>query len=269
MGTSNPLVTRKLTCLSDTSVIPFQPFIYGRTNFPLQMAVKYGVPLIMYGENGEVEYSGDINANVPNEKSKTTTIIIFQGYLQKHRRGSVSQKLIYHPSWRQVIAVLLKIIPKFIFSYYKFWDPQGNYYYCKQHTNFEPNPERSEGTFSKYTSLDDKIDGFHYYLSYIKFGIGRATSDTTHESRDDKITREEGVALVKRYDHEFPKKYFAEFWIIAQLAKMMLHEIIDSWQSSTFGRRGKKLEASPANMEKLDFLDDLSQLTLQFSSILR
>jgi hypothetical protein len=56
---------------------------------------------------------------------------------------------------------------------------------------------RSEGTYSKYASLDDKLDGFHYYLGFIKFGIGRCTSDTAHEIRDKHITREEGIALVK------------------------------------------------------------------------
>lgn len=61
LGTPNPQVTRKLTNLSFVHLgDPFQPFIYGQTNFPLHMAVKYNVQLIMYGENGEVEYGGDM-----------------------------------------------------------------------------------------------------------------------------------------------------------------------------------------------------------------
>ena len=49
-----------------------------------------------------------------------------------------------------------------------------------------------------------RVDGFHYYLGYIKFGIGRTSSDAAHEIRDEKITREEGVALVEKFDGEFP-----------------------------------------------------------------
>ena len=61
LGTPNGKVTRQLTNLAFTHLgDPFQPFIYGQTNFPLHMAVKYGVSLIMYGENGEVEYGGDM-----------------------------------------------------------------------------------------------------------------------------------------------------------------------------------------------------------------
>ncbi|HNN60936.1 MAG TPA: N-acetyl sugar amidotransferase, partial [Leptospiraceae bacterium] len=82
-----------------------------------------------------------------------------------------------------------------------------------------------------YASLDDKIDGFHYYLAYIKFGIGRATSDAAHEIRDGKITREEGVALVKRYDGEFPHKYFDEFLDYCNITEAEVHEVVDSWRS--------------------------------------
>jgi hypothetical protein len=116
-------------------------------------------------------------------------------------------------------------------SYYKYWDPQENYYYCHENTGFTANSERSEGTYSKYASLDDEIDGFHYYLSYIKFGLGRATSDAAHEIRDGKITREEGIALVKRFDHERPTKYFAEFLDFCSITELEVDAVIDSWRS--------------------------------------
>ena len=99
------------------------------------------------------------------------------------------------------------------FSFYKKWVPQEHYYYASEHTGFSANPGRSEATYSKYASLDDKTDGFHYYMSLIKFGIGRATSDAAHEIREGHISREEGVSLVNRYDEEFPKKNFKVLWI--------------------------------------------------------
>ena len=74
------------------------------------------------------------------------------------------------------------------YSYYHKWIPQENYYYSLENTGFTANPGRSEGTYSKYASLDDRLDGFHYYLAFIKFGIGRATSDAAHEIRDGHIT---------------------------------------------------------------------------------
>ena len=50
----------------------------------------------------------------------------------------------------------------------------------------------------------------HYYTTFMKFGIGRATYDAAQEIRNNHITREEWVGLVQRYDWEFPDKYFNE-----------------------------------------------------------
>ena len=96
-------------------------------------------------------------------------------------------------------------------GYYKKWDPQECYYYAVENTGFNSNPERTEGTYSKYSSIDDQIDPFHYYTTLIKFGIGRATYDASQEVRNGKITRDEAIYLVNKYDSEFPKDFFKEF----------------------------------------------------------
>ena len=97
-------------------------------------------------------------------------------------------------------------------SYYKKWSPQENYYFSKKNSDFQTNIDgRSEGTYSKFSSLDDKIDGQHYFTMYIKFGQGRAMNDACRDIRDGFITRKEALLLMKKYDGEFPKKYFKEF----------------------------------------------------------
>ena len=54
------------------------------------------------------------------------------------------------------------------------------------------------------------MDDLHYYTTLIKFGIGRATFDASQEIRSEDITRDEGMALVKRYDQEYPKRFLFE-----------------------------------------------------------
>jgi N-acetyl sugar amidotransferase len=234
LGTPNPQVTKKLTHLSFKYLgDPFQPFIYGQTNFPLHMAVKNNVKLIMYGENGEVEYGGDMrNALRPTRDVQDHDGHYFSGlppeFWADHGISLADLYPFMAPKFHEIEKNKTEI---HFLGYYKFWDPQENYYYCHEHTGFTANTERSEGTYSKYASLDDEIDGFHYYLSYIKFGIGRATSDTAHEIRDGKITREEGVALVKRYDHESPKKYYKDFLDFCSITDQEVNEVIDSWRS--------------------------------------
>jgi len=96
-------------------------------------------------------------------------------------------------------------------GYFEKWDPQECYYYAVDNSGFEPSYERSIGTYSRYTEIDDKIVPFHFYTTLIKFGIGRCTYDASQEIRNSKITRDEGIKLVERFDTEFPERYFKEF----------------------------------------------------------
>ena len=116
-------------------------------------------------------------------------------------------------------------------GYYLRWTPQEAYYYAVEHCGFEANPVRTEGTYSKYNSLDDKIDGFHYYTTWIKFGIGRATYDASQEIRNSHITREEGVALVRRFDGEFPARYFDEVMKYLEIDPEFFMGLVDSARS--------------------------------------
>jgi N-acetyl sugar amidotransferase len=240
LGTPDGKVTRKLTRLSTQHLgDPFQPFIYGQTNYPLHMAVKHNVALIMYGENGEVEYGGDMqNAQRPTREIKDHDKHYFSGlppeFWIEHGVSMADLRPFMAPSYESIRANKTEI---HFLGYYKFWDPQENYYYCRENTGFEPNTERSSGTYSKYASLDDRIDGFHYYLGYIKFGIGRTTSDAAHEIRDGKITREEGIALVQRYDGELPQKYYQEFLDYCDITDDEFQAIVDSWRSDHLWRK--------------------------------
>jgi hypothetical protein len=241
LGTPNGQVTRYLAHLAFRHLgDPFQPFIYGQANFPLHMAVKHGVSLIMYGENGEVEYGGDLkNAFKPTRDIQDHDKHYFSGlppeFWAEHGVGLNDLRPFMAPPFADIMANKTEI---HFFGYYKFWDPQENYYYCREHTGFSPNTERSEGTYSKYASLDDRIDGYHYYLGFIKFGIGRTTSDAAHEIRDGKITREEGIALVKRYDAEFPAKYFRDFLGYCNITEKEFFDVVDSWRSDHLWEKG-------------------------------
>lgn len=234
LGRPSGIVNRKLTKLAFEHLgDPFQPFIFGQTNFPLQIAVKYGISLIMYGENGEVEYGGDMkNACRPTRDITDHNKHYFSGMgpevWTKYGLSEEDLKPYLAPPYEEIRKNDTEI---HFFGYYKKWDPQENYYYCAKNNGFTCNSERTEGTYSKYASLDDKLDGFHYYLSYIKFGIGRATADTAHEIRDGRINREEGIKLVKKYDGEFPEKYFDVFLEYCGITKEEFDEFIDSWRS--------------------------------------
>ena len=229
------LTHRKLTKLAfEILGDNFQPFIYGQTNMPLQMSVNYKIPLVMYGENGEVEYGGDMkNAFSPTRDYKSDhKKHYFSGLgpedLIEYGVNKNDIRPYFPPELEELENNKTEI---HFYGYYKQWIPQENYYYCVENTGFSANPVRSEGTYSKYASLDDQLDGFHYYLSYIKFGLGRATSDSSHEIRDGHITKEEAQALVKKFDGEFPEKYFNTFLEYCSITEDFFWEVVDSWRS--------------------------------------
>ena len=122
-------------------------------------------------------------------------------------------------------------------GYYYKWDPQEMYYYSVENTGFRANDVRTQGSYSKYSGIDDKIDWLHYYMTVIKFGIGRATYDASQEIRNEKITREEGIALVNKYDNEFPEIYFDEILQYLNISENQFWEIVDSFRSPLFWKK--------------------------------
>ncbi len=87
------------------------------------------------------------------------------------------------------------------------------------------------------------MDGFHYYTSFIKFGLGRATMDTSQEIRNDLLDRDEGISLIKKYDGEFPKKYFDEILDYLSLSNDQFWKTINKFRSKHLWiKKGKNWE---------------------------
>ncbi len=241
-GVDNILVTpnykihSKLTSLAFKNLVnPFQPFIIGQKICAPKIALKYGIKLIMYGENNS-EARGFYKENLKPEmdikhftrKNKKSKLFFGGLSLKKLKKENINVRDldIYIPPLEETIKKN-KIVIHFM-SYYKKWSPQENYYFSKKNSDFQTNIDgRSEGTYSKFSSLDDKIDGQHYFTMYIKFGQGRAMNDACRDIRDGFITRKEALLLMKKYDGEFPKKYFKEFLKYINITEKEYWRIID------------------------------------------
>ena len=117
-------------------------------------------------------------------------------------------------------------------GYYLRWIPQENYYYAVKHTDFQARPYRTEGTYSKYASIDDKIDDLHYWTTFIKFGLGRASYDSAQEIRNSHINLKEAMQLVKKFDGEFPEKYFDEVLDYIDMKKDEFFQLVDKFRPS-------------------------------------
>jgi N-acetyl sugar amidotransferase len=237
--TPNGRLHRLLTSFAFKNLLhPFQPFIIGQRIIGPAMAAKYGVKLVMYGEN-QAEYGNKVEDN----KRPTMDPAFFSAGdpLDMKFGGLTMREIIaehgfslgdfapYIPPTKELLEN--SGVEVHYLGYYLKWDPQECYYYAVENTGFEANPERTEGTYSKYSSIDDRIDPFHYFTTLIKFGLGRATYDAAQEIRNGKITRDEGVNLVKKFDQEFPAKYFHEFLEYVNVTESEFWETVNRYRS--------------------------------------
>lgn len=218
--TPNGRVHRLLTRLAVENLFhPFQAFMFGQKTLAPRMALLHKIPLIFYGEN-EAEYGNPIEDSSSaqrdwsyfsaEDKSKIYLGGTSISDLKNHFGVDAHDLQPYLPVDPAELEV--QKVEVHYLGYYLKWHPQGCYYYSVENGGFEASPERTPGTYSKYNSIDDRIDDFHYYTTFIKFGIGRATYDAAQEIRSGDITREEGVALVKRFDGEFPDRFAEEIF---------------------------------------------------------
>jgi N-acetyl sugar amidotransferase len=214
----NGRVHKLLTRLSIENLLhPFQTFILGQKNLAPKIAMQYDIPLIFYGEP-EAEYGNPIAETESSlrDKSYYTMKDLSEIYLGgvsipeliKDYSVSLNDLMAYLPANYQELGK--SDIQVQYLGYYIKWTPQEAYYYSVEHSGFQARPFRTEGTYSKYNSIDDKIDDLHYYTTFAKFGLGRASYDASQEIRNKHLTREEGVALVRRFDGEFPSRYLQE-----------------------------------------------------------
>jgi len=218
--TPNARVHRLLTRLAvDRLFHPFQPFILGQKGLAPKIAAQNNISLIFYGEN-EAEYGNPIQDTESAKRdfkyfsSDDESQIYFGGASLKELKEDYDLKqhdlIPYMPIDPSVCEE--KNIEVHYLGYYLKWHPQGAYYYAVENGGFQAAPERTPGTYSKYNSIDDKIDDYHYYTTYIKFGIGRATYDAAQEVRNGEIDRDEAVSLVKKFDGEYPDRFEKEIF---------------------------------------------------------
>ena len=224
-GHGNGALHRKIARLGlELTGDPWISFTYGQLAWAFHVALAFDIKLIFFGENGEARYSGD--PRVFNLQGMPVGL-----WAEQYLKGSTVDDLVRygeeHLAWfalsdqerldlrwyRPPDPVKLKKAGiKFLWgSYFWRWLPEHNFYYAAEHTGFQPRGERSPGTYTKFASIDDMMDPLHFWGAYVKFGRARAVADSSHQVRERHLTREDGVALVRRYDHERPPQAHVDF----------------------------------------------------------
>jgi N-acetyl sugar amidotransferase len=180
----------------------------GIRTFPFQIAVKYKIPLIVWGEHGFAELTGLVTLEDMVEFTKwTRQEHDMRGYepddLINEESGLTRKDLApyYYPTDEEIEELGVRGI---YLSNFFYWDALDQAKKMKDLFDFGFHPGPRERTFPLFTKIDDHANDVHDYLKYLKFGYGRATDDASTEIRHGRMTREEGIELVKKYDHARP-----------------------------------------------------------------
>ena len=114
----------------------------------------------------------------------------------------------------------------------------------------------SEGTFTNYENLDNKIQGIHDYFKWLKFGYGRATDNASVQIRLNWINREEAMKLVKEHEGKLPERYLDEFlkqWDMSRDEFLQITEKFTNKELFKKDEKGNLIRDEFGNIEKINY----------------
>jgi len=197
----------------------------------VRLSVNLNIPLLFYGEDGEVEYGG-----LTESKNKAMYDIEYMrriylegGHEKILKASGLSESQLYFfqfPTEAELEGKDLKITH---WSYFESWDPYRNYLIAKEHCGLEEAEESNSGTFTNFSQNDQALYALHAYMMYLKFGFGRATQDAGIEIRRGAMSREQAVNLVNLYDGNYPEDFIETYLNYYQMTQEEFEAVLDRW----------------------------------------
>lgn len=199
----------------------------------IQMAVRLRIPLIFYGEDGEMEYGGSTEtSNSPFLSLEYISRVWFEG-LDDHSKLLRSAKQSHTNSYffelPDTSDPLTKNIEICTWSYFENWDPYRNYLVAKEHCGLAEVDTSNSGTFTNFAQNDQELYALHTYLMYLKFGFGRANQDACIEIRRGAMDRAQAVNLVRLYDGQYPSEFIDQYLDYYQMNQPEFDAVLDRY----------------------------------------
>lgn len=206
----------------------------GIFTIPVIFAVKFKIPLIIWGENSQQEYGGPDLRSVQSRVLNRKWLEEFGGLLGNRIEDMIGVDGInkkdltpyFYPSDEEINKI--GVTGVFLGSYF-FWDARKQLNIIKDRGFKVKEDGPVEGTYTNYENLDEKMHGLHDYLKFVKYGFGRATDHVCTDIRNGRLSREEGLKLIKKHDGKYPHLSINAFIEYSQMSKEEIDNIIDSF----------------------------------------
>jgi len=260
----NPLIRKQLNKLGLQEVGDISwPEHVAIFTIPVRASVDFGVPLIIWGENSQNEYGGPA-ANQESKILDREWLEEFGGLLGLRVEDLTTSYgfkksdlyLYQYPNDEDLKRAETTGI--FLGHYFP-WDGLSNAIISTAH-GFNSKPTQVEGSFVNYENLDNHQTGIHDYFKYLKYGFGRSTDLTSVLVRRGIISRNIGLAIVRKNDGNYPHHYLDKS-ISSILSDIGLNQeefdnICDRFTNPTLFKRdnsGKYLRNSDGSPIKIQF----------------
>ncbi|KJJ84923.1 N-acetyl sugar amidotransferase [Candidatus Omnitrophus magneticus] len=191
-------------------------------------AIKFGIPFIMWGEEGEVEYGGlSQSKNNPIHDRNFELKILLSGNNPEKYLDEFSREELYFWLFPTQEEYEKAGIANMHFNYFDLWDQYRNYVLAKEKFGMEEKKGRNVGTYTNYAQTDTCLFDLHCYLMYLKFGFGRCTADACIDVRRGALDREQAVELIKKFDNAYPEPYIDKYLEYFQITREKFDEGLD------------------------------------------
>lgn len=201
------------------------PFVIGIGTAIAQIALKMGITLVIYGEEGETEYGGEDNHVNEYFMSYDYAVDIYhEGHDMRQYLDEFNEREIAW--WIMPARKAMKALLITWWSKYEPWDDQLHRDLAIDECGLTTT-DGEVGTFTNYAQLDDILQDLHQYEMFIKYGHGRATADCNLAVHGGRITRGEAVEIIKEKDGIFPLKYLPDYLEYFNMEEKTFWNIID------------------------------------------
>ena len=199
-------------------------------SYPLQMAIKLGIPLIVYGENINFEYGGFQTEETPSALDQINNNVTIPVPWEVWLDDEITLKdlnPIQYPTEEEIRKAKLEPI---YLSYFEARDGWRNMEVAKQfgfHTL--ENEWVRQGLSESYEQIDTVGYNVHPWLEFPKFGHQHNTDMISQWIRDGRMKREEGVELVKEREHILDPKMLDDFLSFTEITEKEFWETVDKF----------------------------------------
>ena len=224
---------------------PYYGWLIAIMTAVIRTAVNFKIPLIFYGEDGEIEYGGSTeNKNKSLYNVEYMKRVYLEGGYEKvfesiRKDGDIidSDLLFFQfPSDDEISKVELSFTH---WSYFESWDSYRNYIVAKKYCGLIEKEDGNHDTFTNFAQNDQALVPLHQYMKYLKFGFGRTTQDVDIDIRRGSMSRDQAKNLVKLYDNAYPESLIEVYLKYYGMTKKEFDAVLDKYANKDLFRKDK------------------------------